>query len=264
MPGLRHALAGRGGHPPQGVMPGLRAGHPADRAASREDRHLPRLPCPPGMPGRARAAASAGRRARAWSVGGSTTIFDLMTFISAIELSLTVLLELSQERRRGAPRPRQLGDGPVGLLGDHGAEDDRPGAASRPAILAPGLAACLAVTAGSLLNLFTLMGRDRDLRRAAEPHAGRDPPRRDADSRWRGPSPPCGCLLFFDDRWRSERELDRPDRPLPGRLLAPVRPGRCRSCEYFLRDVRLRRPWAQMSRITSATQPSASRSRLIA
>ena len=153
-------------------------------------------------------------RASAGKPGGSTTIFELMTFISAIALGLAAMLALWEESDAGLvvqgtsvlALPICWALTVLRML----APRMRRGRRFSP----PGVAACLAVSVGSLLNLFTswdtilLYVGPRSLLLVAMLRAVTPLPLAVAvAAAW--------VLLLFDDRWKPEPSwIDRAGRCL--------------------------------------------------
>ena len=222
MPGLRHSLARCGGIlrkvtcPDCGQVILLTEQHRGKTVICPGCHSL--LGCLVGPDRRRAGRASAGKS------GGRTTIFELMTFISAVALGLAAMLALWEESDAGLvvqgtsvlALPICWALTVLRML----APRMRRGRRFSP----PGVAACLAVSVGSLLNLFTswdtiiLYVGPRSLLLVAMLRAVTPLPL----AVGRGGSlaaPPLRRPV------EAGAELDRPGRPLPRCLLAPVRAG---------------------------------------
>jgi hypothetical protein len=95
-----------------------------------------------------------GHRRLGFGAGGGTTIFELMTLVSAAALGLTVLLDLSVDSDSRLLIP---GGGVVALSTCGAITVLRmlaPGVRRGRRFSPPGIAACLAVSVGSLINLL--------------------------------------------------------------------------------------------------------------
>jgi hypothetical protein len=143
-----------------------------------------------------------GRRPR-WSAGGSKAIFEIMTLVSATALGISVVLDLtadggSGQIMRGSAVMALSGCGAITVLRML-APRMRRGRRFSP----PGVAACLAVTVGALINLLaswdqvlTYVGPRSLLLVAALNAITPIAPAAAVAAVW--------MLLLFDDRWRFE------------------------------------------------------------